>query len=143
MLELLIVVARALTLALRGHRELVFENLALRQQLTAMKRSANRPRLEHGDRLFWIALARVCQNWRTALVVVRRTPLSGGIATGSGADGPDGRNGDRAAVDLWINRSAFSSGTWRRRTRSGAHPESMASSALSVSTSRNARCRVC
>src|SRR5262245_22316803 len=35
MLELLIVVVRALTLALRGHRELVLENLALRQQLAA------------------------------------------------------------------------------------------------------------
>jgi hypothetical protein len=33
MLELLIVVVRALALALRGQRELVLENLALRQQL--------------------------------------------------------------------------------------------------------------
>ena len=33
MLELLIVVVRALMLALRGHRELILENLALRQQL--------------------------------------------------------------------------------------------------------------
>jgi hypothetical protein len=48
MLELLLIAARALALALRGHRELVLENLALRQQLTAMKRSANRPRLERG-----------------------------------------------------------------------------------------------
>src|ERR671918_1079987 len=71
MLELLIVVARALALALRGHRELVLENLALRQQLTAMKRTAKRPRLELGDRLFWIALARVWQNWRAALVFVQ------------------------------------------------------------------------
>jgi len=31
MLELLIVIARALALALRGHEELVLENLALRQ----------------------------------------------------------------------------------------------------------------
>jgi hypothetical protein len=38
MLELLIVVVRALTLALRGHRELVLENLALRQQLGATVR---------------------------------------------------------------------------------------------------------
>ena len=71
MLELLLIVVRALALALRGHRELVLENLALRQQLTAMKRSANRPRLERGDRLFWIALVRVRQNWRAALVVVQ------------------------------------------------------------------------
>jgi hypothetical protein len=31
--ELLIVIARAQALALRGHRELVFENVALRQRL--------------------------------------------------------------------------------------------------------------
>jgi hypothetical protein len=77
MLELLLIVARALALALRGHRELVLENLALRQQLTAMKRSANRPRLERGDRLFRIALARVWQNWRTALVVVQPDAVVG------------------------------------------------------------------
>ena len=41
MLELLIVAARALALALRGHRELVLENLALRQQLAAMTRTTN------------------------------------------------------------------------------------------------------
>jgi len=33
MLELLIVLARALALSFHGHRELVLENLALRQQL--------------------------------------------------------------------------------------------------------------
>ena len=36
MLELLIVTGRALALAVRGHGELVLENLALRQQLTAI-----------------------------------------------------------------------------------------------------------
>src|SRR5882672_891849 len=55
MLELLIVIGRALALALRGHRELVLENLALRQQLTAVKRTATRPHLQTRDRLFWIA----------------------------------------------------------------------------------------
>src|SRR5712692_10367832 len=68
MLELLIVIGRALALALRGHRELVLENLALRQQLTAVKRTTTRPQLQTRDRLFWIALARV---WRTALVLVQ------------------------------------------------------------------------
>jgi hypothetical protein len=48
MLQLLIVVGRALALGLRGHRELVLENLALRQ-LMAMKRTNNRPRLQARD----------------------------------------------------------------------------------------------
>jgi hypothetical protein len=56
---------------LRGHEELVLENLALRQQLTAMKRSTCRARLQPRDRLFWIALTRIWRNWRTAVVLVR------------------------------------------------------------------------
>jgi putative transposase len=71
MLDLLIVVVRAFTLALRGHRELVLENLALRQQLAALHRTTKRPRLRTRDRLFWIALARSWRNWRTALIVVQ------------------------------------------------------------------------
>jgi hypothetical protein len=45
MLRLLIVIGRTLALGLRGQRELALENLALRQQLVAMKRAARRPRL--------------------------------------------------------------------------------------------------
>ena len=71
MLELLIVIGRALALALRGHRELVLENLALRQQLTVMRRTTNRPHVATCDRLFWIGLARIWPNWRTALVLVQ------------------------------------------------------------------------
>ena len=70
MLELLIVVVRALTLALRGHHELVLENLALRQQLAAFQRTT-RCRFRARDRLFWMALARSWRNWRTALMVVQ------------------------------------------------------------------------
>jgi len=44
MLELLVIV-RALALARRGHRELVLENLALRQQLTALRRTTKRAHL--------------------------------------------------------------------------------------------------
>jgi putative transposase len=70
MLEVLIVVVRALALALRGHRELVLENLALRQQLALVHRTT-RCRLRSRDRLFWMALARSWRNWRTALIVVQ------------------------------------------------------------------------
>jgi hypothetical protein len=71
MLELLIVIGRALALAFRGHRELVLENLALRQQLTTVKRTTKCPHLHTRDRLFWITLARIWRNWRTALVLVQ------------------------------------------------------------------------
>jgi len=71
MLELLIVIVRGVALALRGHRELVVENVALRQQLAAMKRAQKRVQLNTCDRLFWIALAHGWRNWRTALVFVQ------------------------------------------------------------------------
>jgi hypothetical protein len=45
MLELIIVLVRALALGCRGHHDLVLENLALRQQLHALRRAAKRPRL--------------------------------------------------------------------------------------------------
>jgi hypothetical protein len=60
MLEVLIVVVRALALGLRGHRELVLENLALRQQLAVVHRTT-RCRLRSRDRLFWMALAKLAK----------------------------------------------------------------------------------
>ena len=77
MLQLLMVVRRALALAFRGHREVVLENMALRQQLMAMKRANGRPRLQARDRLFWIALRRIWVRWRTALVLVRPETVVG------------------------------------------------------------------
>jgi transposase InsO family protein len=71
MLVLVLVVIRGVALALRGHRELVLENLGLRRQLVAMKRSQKRVALNTRDRLFWIALAQGWRNWRTALVFVQ------------------------------------------------------------------------
>jgi hypothetical protein len=44
-LEITVVVVRALALACRGHHELVLENLALRQQLNALRRTGKRPYL--------------------------------------------------------------------------------------------------
>jgi putative transposase len=77
MLQLLILVGRALALGLHGHRELVLENLALRQQLTAMKRANSRPHLQARNRLFWVYLRRMWTNWRTALVLVRPETVVG------------------------------------------------------------------
>jgi hypothetical protein len=50
---------------------LVTENLALRQQLLVLHRARNRPRLRHQDRLFWIALSQLWQDWRSILVIVK------------------------------------------------------------------------
>jgi hypothetical protein len=63
--------ARALALACRGHRELVLENIALRQQLKALQRTVRRPRPQRRDRVFWILLANTWRRWRMALVLVQ------------------------------------------------------------------------
>jgi putative transposase len=52
----------------RSH--LLAENLALRQQLAILHRSAPRPRLRWLDRRFWVWLSRVWTSWQTALVIV-------------------------------------------------------------------------
>jgi putative transposase len=52
-------------------REIALENLALRQQLTVLKRRCPRPRLRKADRLFWLCLSRTWKNWRQALIIVR------------------------------------------------------------------------
>jgi hypothetical protein len=55
MLELLIVVVRGLALMRCGHRDVVLENVALRQQLAALQRAQKRASLQTRDRLFWIS----------------------------------------------------------------------------------------
>ena len=75
--EVLIVIGRAVAPALRGHRELALENVALRQQLMAMNRAVGRQHLQARDRLLWIALRRLWTNWRTALVIVRPDTVVG------------------------------------------------------------------
>ena len=70
MITLLLHLLRLLPFLVGGHRQLAFENLALRQQLTVYKRTAPRPKLRAADRLFWAGLARVWTGWRQALVIV-------------------------------------------------------------------------
>jgi hypothetical protein len=70
-LETIPLLIGALALACRGHRELVLENLALRQQLNTLKRTVTRPRLQRRDRVFWIVLAKTWRHWRGALVLVQ------------------------------------------------------------------------
>lgn len=54
-----------------NRHELAFENLALRQQLAALRQSAPRPRLRTRDRIFWVWLSWLWKSWRSVLVIVR------------------------------------------------------------------------
>ena len=62
----------ALVQALAASRmELALENLALRQQVAALKRERPRPRLTDLDRLFWVALREGWRDWANALIIVK------------------------------------------------------------------------
>ena len=52
-------------------RELVLENLALRQQLAVLKQQTKRPKLRTRDRVFWMLLKRYWRNWKGALHIVQ------------------------------------------------------------------------
>ena len=55
----------------RGFETFALENAALRQQLAVFKRNVPRPKLNNRDRLFWIGLCLVWQDWKSALIFVR------------------------------------------------------------------------
>jgi putative transposase len=57
--------------AVRTHRELALENLALRQQLAVWKVRQPRPRLTALDRIFWVVLSRFWKSWQSSLQMVR------------------------------------------------------------------------
>jgi hypothetical protein len=56
-LEILLLMLRAIAVACRGHQEVVLENMALRHQLRMLQRSVKRPRLRTTDRMVWVLLA--------------------------------------------------------------------------------------
>jgi len=51
-------------------QSLMLENLALRQQLTVLKRRHPKPRLGPFDKLFWVAAPRFWSKWKEALFLV-------------------------------------------------------------------------
>ena len=60
-----------LTQSFRSRRDLLLENLALRQQLAVLKAKHPQPRLAAPDRLFWVVLRRFWPGWKQALLIVQ------------------------------------------------------------------------
>jgi hypothetical protein len=58
--------------ARRSQRDLVLENLALRQQFLVLTRSSRRAKLKPADRLFWSWLDRRLTSWRWTIGLVQR-----------------------------------------------------------------------
>lgn len=68
-------VLKAVVLFLRGilsdKAQIAVENLALRQQLSILRRRAKRPRLHTRDRVFWVWLSKLWGDWRQVLLIVK------------------------------------------------------------------------
>ncbi len=72
MIRLLGVVFRSAATALRGRRELILENLALRHQLSVLQASSHRRlQLTNLDRALWTMLRHRWSEWKRALVIVQ------------------------------------------------------------------------
>jgi len=71
MLELVVLVLALLPVGPPARRDLVLENLLLRQQLAVALRGQRRPRLLPRDRCFWALIRGLWERWRHALVLVQ------------------------------------------------------------------------
>jgi hypothetical protein len=55
----------------RSRRDLLLEDLALRQQLGVLKQKRPQPRLASLDKLFWVILRLLWPGWKRALILVQ------------------------------------------------------------------------
>jgi len=60
-----------------SRRDLLLENLALRQQLAVLKARHPQPRFAAPDKLFWVLLRRFWPGWKRALVLVQPETVVG------------------------------------------------------------------
>ena len=70
-METIIFTFLIMILIFKLNSRLAIENLALRQQLTVMKKSIRRPKIRRRDRLFWVILSRLWFGWENALILVQ------------------------------------------------------------------------
>src|SRR6516225_7337845 len=71
MLRLLKLIFAVFFRSFRARRDLLLENLALRQQLAVLARRRPQPRFSNGDQFLWIMLRRFWFEWRKALILVQ------------------------------------------------------------------------
>jgi hypothetical protein len=71
MLRMLWLLVGLFTRSFRSRREVLLENLALRQQLTVLKLRRPQPRFAGTDKVFWLVLRRIWHGWRQALILVQ------------------------------------------------------------------------
>ena len=103
MLELILLVVRAFVVARRGHKDLMLENMALRQQLRVLQRTAH-PRFRARDRIFCVLLARTCDLGGLPLSACNRNRDAMASRMGSAGGGRGVPAGTVPDVHRWILR---------------------------------------
>src|ERR1022692_15598 len=73
--DVILVLLRSLLSGCQSRRLLFLKNLALRHQLTVLRRQTRKPKLRQADRLLWLALRRLWPDWHRALVLVQPQTL--------------------------------------------------------------------
>src|SRR3954452_24640999 len=71
MAVLFLLAFRFVRLLLSGHQGVALENAALRMQIAAFQRKRKRPLLTTVDRVFWITIRSLWDNWRKPLLYVQ------------------------------------------------------------------------
>jgi hypothetical protein len=56
---------------LKSRQALILENLALRHQISVLRRSVKQPRLKPSDRGLWVFLLRIWDAWDKSLILVK------------------------------------------------------------------------
>src|SRR5919199_1501547 len=71
MAVLFLLIFRFVRFLLSGHQAVALENAALRMQIAAFQRKRKRPLLSTLDRVFWITLRGLWDDWRKPLLYVQ------------------------------------------------------------------------
>ena len=97
--------ARVIRAMCRRRADLVIENLALRQQVTALKKERPRPPLEDTDRAFWVALRKSWPGWASRLLIVNADTLARMVGISGGAL-TNFEKGRRRISLVWLQKIA-------------------------------------
>ena len=77
MFQLVLTVLRVLFAGCQLRQQFMLENLALRHQLTVLKRAVPKPKLRNSDRLLWVLLQRCWSEWQGALLIIQPRTVVG------------------------------------------------------------------
>ena len=60
-----------LTIIFHNRSKLIAENIALKHQITVLKRNTKQPKIRKRDRIFWILLSKFWNDWKKFLFIVQ------------------------------------------------------------------------